>query len=749
MAKYILFLLLVSLFVCMPPPKTNWYSGEPKTQIDTSALKNKVIVIDPGHGGSYNGALGKTGTKEKDINLRVAWKLFFMLDSVGAQPIMTRSTDKDFLMDTTALRNVKSDLTERMKRASLTRTDLFVSLHHNSSADFLKNNTKTFYAMTDDGPSFESASYIHRQLVRNLKVEDGGLIQGNYFVLHSGKLPAVLGEPSYLSNPAQEKIFFSDSAVETEARAYFQGISDFFSMQTPRIEEIQPDNKVFNYPQPLLWAHVVSGKSGINENGISCFIDSQKTQVVFLDKETIGIRPLFPLFNGLHTVSITIASNNNSLSLTYQNEFKISMAPAYIKINTEPFGYNPNNPGIVKANAFIMDSFNRPVIDSTTVYFESTVGKWMLDSSKTYKGYAYNYLNIKEKKPVVLIRARCGNILDTVSLLPVKDLANVCGFAKDFLSNKPVYNAQVISISDIRVPKKYTDIYGFFYESKENQPLYLSKSGYVETFIDTLNLNTLLRPVDDGALFRKKILIDPEFGGEEAGFRNADGMRSADLNMVFARKLGEFLQQAGAEADFTRYGNRTATKYQRVEKAINMHADVFVSIGYDSLPEHKCRFYFYPTSDQGKDLCRKTYNAAENVINGHSDGYYDFANTVLQQTPCPAFRVSPGTIFMPDTNLISVNYLAYSVYRGIANYFQKQPRTNTSTLVLPDSLSKIEKKVAVFDGYLILPVKDDNSAVFHGLDASFKHFVRIKSGDNTVFQREVTVDKNGDLKITE
>ena len=68
----------------MPPLPSSPFQLD---QQDLSPLQGKVIVIDPGHGGKYRGAIGKMGLKESEVNLGVALYLWGILQSAGAKPV--------------------------------------------------------------------------------------------------------------------------------------------------------------------------------------------------------------------------------------------------------------------------------------------------------------------------------------------------------------------------------------------------------------------------------------------------------------------------------------------------------------------------------------------------------------------------------------------------------------------------------------------------------------------------------------
>ncbi len=70
------FLMLISSCTSLPEiPSSPFRAAE----LDTAALRNKVIVIDPGHGGPYGGAVGTLGLKESEVNLGVALYLWGLL----------------------------------------------------------------------------------------------------------------------------------------------------------------------------------------------------------------------------------------------------------------------------------------------------------------------------------------------------------------------------------------------------------------------------------------------------------------------------------------------------------------------------------------------------------------------------------------------------------------------------------------------------------------------------------------------
>src|SRR5262249_54181987 len=136
--------------------------------VDTAGLQGKRIALDPGHGGFFKGALGVHGLTEAEVNLAVARRVAERLTNAGATVLLTRESDRDFLVPADS--SLRFDLAERMRIANAFAPDLFVSIHHNADAGARHdvNETQTYYRLGDDGPSLDLAQDVHRALVRNV-----------------------------------------------------------------------------------------------------------------------------------------------------------------------------------------------------------------------------------------------------------------------------------------------------------------------------------------------------------------------------------------------------------------------------------------------------------------------------------------------------------------------------------------------------------------------------------------------------
>lgn len=198
------------------------------TSVYTAGLKNKVIVIDPGHGGADPGAQN-SGINEKDINLDISLRLRGVLESRGCTVIMTREVDKDFFLPGFVKGRMakRAELNHRIKLASTNNADLFISIHANS---FPKRNTygmETYYHQKS-APGKKLAELIQAQLTTLQEDNRRQAKAGDYYLLNQTNMPAVIVEVGFISNPKERRLLSSDNYRDRIAVAIGAGIEDYF-----------------------------------------------------------------------------------------------------------------------------------------------------------------------------------------------------------------------------------------------------------------------------------------------------------------------------------------------------------------------------------------------------------------------------------------------------------------------------------------------------------------------------------------
>jgi len=184
--------------------------------LKSNELVNKVIVVDPGHGGNDNGATGSSfATLEKTVNLQVALILRKKLESAGAKVVMTRPDDR------------KLTLQQRVDIAIQNKADIFVSIHHNTHPNTATNGTIVFYY--SNGNSSKLASLVQNEIVKATNYKDMNARFGDYFVLRENPTPSILAEISFLSNYNDEIRARSEQQQELAAEGLYKGIIQYFA----------------------------------------------------------------------------------------------------------------------------------------------------------------------------------------------------------------------------------------------------------------------------------------------------------------------------------------------------------------------------------------------------------------------------------------------------------------------------------------------------------------------------------------
>ncbi|HBA35891.1 MAG TPA: N-acetylmuramoyl-L-alanine amidase [Gammaproteobacteria bacterium] len=232
----------------------------------SAPLRDIVVAIDAGHGGKDPGAIGKRGTKEKDVALAVAKKLEKLIQrEKGLKPVMIRSRDEYI------------SLRQRTRKARDHNADLFISIHADAYRRKAARGSSVFTLSTKGATSeaakwladkensadlfgdisikhqdravasvilelaqtstIESSLDIGEDILSNLKqigkLHKPKVEQANFAVLKSPDIPSVLVETAFLSNPHEEKKLRTRSYQEKLAKAMHVGVKDYFRHNAP------------------------------------------------------------------------------------------------------------------------------------------------------------------------------------------------------------------------------------------------------------------------------------------------------------------------------------------------------------------------------------------------------------------------------------------------------------------------------------------------------------------------------------
>jgi N-acetylmuramoyl-L-alanine amidase len=206
----------------------------------TLPLSEKVIVLDPGHGGPDGGAVGRDKTVEKDISLAVSKQLQEYLQQAGATVYLTRETDTDLADENTrGLSKRKSeDIRKRMEFINSKEADFFVTIHLNAIPSTKWRGAQTFYfPKSDEGKHL--AKMIQAEITRNLEnTSRSALAINNLYLLKNAEIPGALVEIGFLSNEEERELLKNDTYQKQMAASIYEGILRYVT-QEPEEEKAE------------------------------------------------------------------------------------------------------------------------------------------------------------------------------------------------------------------------------------------------------------------------------------------------------------------------------------------------------------------------------------------------------------------------------------------------------------------------------------------------------------------------------
>jgi N-acetylmuramoyl-L-alanine amidase len=187
-----------------------------------SSLKGVKFVIDPGHSPDP-GAIGPTGSLEKDANLAIALELARQLRDHKATVVMTREGDTPIA------------LYERPKFAYQHNPDIYISVHNNALPDginpFANNGSSTYYY---EPHSHDLAKLVQTRLVKATSLPDIGLYNGNFAVIRPTGYLAILVECAFMMIPEQEMTLKQPAFQKKIAEGIVNGVLDFVDAEVEK-----------------------------------------------------------------------------------------------------------------------------------------------------------------------------------------------------------------------------------------------------------------------------------------------------------------------------------------------------------------------------------------------------------------------------------------------------------------------------------------------------------------------------------
>jgi N-acetylmuramoyl-L-alanine amidase len=233
-----------------------------------------IVALDPGHGGEDPGAIGPSGTREKEVVLKIAHRL---RDRINNTVIKTKHGNLPMRAYLTRDADYFVPLQQRVEKARRVQADLFVSIHADAFQTPQAKGASVF-ALSDGAASSAAAKWMAKQENRadligglNIKTQDAAVQralldmsttaqikdslklgsamlgqikhigklhkdrveQAGFAVLKAPDIPSVLVETAFISNPEEEKRLVSPQYQNDLADALMKGIERYFSRNPP------------------------------------------------------------------------------------------------------------------------------------------------------------------------------------------------------------------------------------------------------------------------------------------------------------------------------------------------------------------------------------------------------------------------------------------------------------------------------------------------------------------------------------
>jgi len=233
MSKNTLNIFLTMILLCFV--LSLMFHSKESIYTDSKLAKNKIIVLDPGHGYPDSGTSSADGICEKDLNLQIALLTKKILESKGFDVVLTRKNDLSLSKSKT--NNKREDLINRKKIREQANADIFISIHMNHFSEEKYYGAQVFY-----NDITEENEYLAKTIQENLiEIADPSNTRvhkkdNSIFVLKNTNIPSVLVECGFLSN-SEEAMRLSDKNYQTKiAKAIYFGIKQYLKSSEKNVK---------------------------------------------------------------------------------------------------------------------------------------------------------------------------------------------------------------------------------------------------------------------------------------------------------------------------------------------------------------------------------------------------------------------------------------------------------------------------------------------------------------------------------
>lgn len=565
-----------------------------------SHLAAFTIALDPGHGGlshmpGYK--RGPTGKEEAVMNLNVARFLREFLELAGARVVMTRSDDR-FV-----------SLQERADLAANAGCDFLISLHHNASENPQTNYAAVFYhSHPDYSPmSMDLARHIYFGLVEALRlpqISPEGLLSdklfypGGFGLLRVARLPAILLESSFYSNPAEEKRLMQQKYNRREAYGIFLGLARWAASGIPSAKMIQPAGRVREKMPEIVYTLTDGVSERANRAGQQLRIYSSSVAMrlngeavpakLDLVRKRLSYQPAVPLSNGAHLVQVDLQNLFKNHNLPRTDTLLVAAPTADIQFIAPSLRVPGDGAALMPFEMILRDADGEAVWEGTAITLAADRGQAAPAPGRLKTGRALAYYQTPPETGTATIIAAADGHCDTLrlQLLPRGSMRVLSGVVSDDSTSAPLAGAQIL-IDDSLLTANDHGVFFVANIAPGEHRLEIRRQGYaMESRMLSMEsdrsqiVNVRLRPHLGGALHGQTIIIDAALGGVEAGDSFSANRNAAASNLDLAQALADSLRWAGAEAMLIREADSAMTVPARIAEVNSMPRGWYLKLLY-------------------------------------------------------------------------------------------------------------------------------------------------------------------------
>lgn len=574
-----------------------WGSDSLKTAtIRTYApsLMGRRIFLDPGHGGEDRQNRGPGGEGiEADINLRVGLALRDLLRQAGVTVMMSRETDT-----TVALR-------ERVRMAVDGGADIFISLHHNATAqaDNVTNYAAVYYHSHEGFNSYQPsnhdlARFIERDMsyaMRNPSAPSSSTFDGTlsdfdvypnsgFAVLRDNPIPSVLIEASFFTFPPEERRLAMNEFNRVEAWGIFLGLGRYFSAGIPQVT-LRTDTITTSAKPEIRFTF--GPHSSVDPSTFQLYLDGRSVRGGILARDTSALWiPQTDLLSGNHTIAAVVRNAGGNSSWPYRRQFIVRLAATSLSATLHPTPVPTGFPLPIRIVCSGRDIQHRPLADGSTVHV-SIVGTRYDTAIITHGGIAAAVIADQGLNDSLSLKVQSGSVSTMLSSRRMRlEGTAAAGTIRSTVRDSALGGASVRVWNNPQQWEPGTDSTfddgKYVVCGKSVGPMVLSftRTGYFPV-MDTLTglFNDLhhdvhLEPVAKGVLFGRTFVLDAESKND-----SLPGMRSsAQTNLAVVRTLETLLRNAGANVILVREDSASIPEDERVRRSLTFPRGIYLRI---------------------------------------------------------------------------------------------------------------------------------------------------------------------------